>query len=113
MILKLVSNILSNDMDNIYENIDEYNLNKKWKLLRPFDHIIDDMLNHKKYKQLVTEVSIRKRKLIISLILITQSYSAVPKNVRLYWAHLFTMKMSRIWEPHKTTISYFSDIGFK
>ena len=28
MILKLVSNILSNDMDNIYENIDEYNLNK-------------------------------------------------------------------------------------
>ena len=31
----------SNDMKNIYENIDEYNLNKKRKILTVFDMIAD------------------------------------------------------------------------
>ena len=42
----------SNDMDDIYENIDEYNPNKKLKTLIAFVYMITDMLNNKK---LVTE----------------------------------------------------------
>ena len=37
----------SNDMDNIYKNIEEYNPNKKWKTLIVFDDMIADMLNSK------------------------------------------------------------------
>ena len=38
----------SNDMDDIYKNIDEYNPNKKQKILIVFDDIIIDMLSNEK-----------------------------------------------------------------
>ena len=39
----------SNDMDDIYKNIEEYNLNKKRKILIVFDDmIIADMLSNNK-----------------------------------------------------------------
>ena len=38
----------SNDMDDINENIEEYNLNKKRKILIVFDDMIPDMLTNKK-----------------------------------------------------------------
>ena len=38
----------SNDMKNIQKNIEEYNPNKKRKILSVFDDMIDDMLNNKK-----------------------------------------------------------------
>ena len=45
--------------------------------------MIADMLGNKKLNPIVTEVFIRGRKLNISLVFITQSYLAVPKNIRL------------------------------
>ena len=38
----------SNDMDDIYKNIEEYNPNKKRKILIVFDDMIADMLSNKK-----------------------------------------------------------------
>ena len=38
----------SNDMDDIYKNIGEYNPNKKSKILIVFDDMIADMLSNKK-----------------------------------------------------------------
>ena len=38
----------SNDMDNTYENIEEYNPNKRRKILIVFDDVIADMLSNKK-----------------------------------------------------------------
>ena len=35
-------------MDNIYKNIEEYNPNKKRKILIVFDNMIADMLSNKK-----------------------------------------------------------------
>ena len=70
----------SNDMDNIYKNIEEYNRNKKHKILIVFDDMIANMLNNKKLNPIVTELFIRGRKLNISLVFITQSYFAVPKK---------------------------------
>ena len=37
----------SNDVDGIYKNIEEYNPNKKRKILIVFEHMIGDMLNNK------------------------------------------------------------------
>ena len=43
----------SNNMDNIHKNIEEYNPNKKRKLLIVFDDIIADMLSNKKLNPIV------------------------------------------------------------
>ena len=69
----------SNDMDDIYKNIEEYNPNKKQKILIVFDNMIPDILSNKKLNPIVTELFISGRKLNISFIFIKQSYFAVRK----------------------------------
>ena len=63
----------SNNMDDIYKNIEEHNPNRKRKILIVLDDMIADMLSNKKLNPLVTEFFIRGRKLNISLVFITQS----------------------------------------
>ena len=60
-------------MDHIYKNIEEYNSNKKRKILTVFADMIVDMLNNKKLNPIVTELFIRGRKLDISVAFIPQS----------------------------------------
>ena len=79
----------------VYKNIDEYNPDKKQKILIVFDDIITDMLSNKKLNPIVTELFIRRKKLNISLVFITQSYFAVPKNIRLNSTHYFVMKIPK------------------
>ena len=71
----------SNDMDNIYKNIEEYNPNKKYKILIVFDDMIAGMVSNKKLNPIVSELFIRGGKLNISLVLITQSYFGMPKKI--------------------------------
>ena len=56
----------SNDRGDIYENIEEYNSNKQRKLLIVFDDLIVDMLSNKEHNPIVTELSIRNKKLNFS-----------------------------------------------
>ena len=79
-------------MDYIYNNIEKYNPNKKRKILIVFDDIIADMLSNKELNPIVTELFIRGRKLNISLAFITQSYFAVPENIRLNSTHYIDFK---------------------
>ena len=72
-------NEYSLDMDVIYKNIEEYNPDKKRKILIVFEDMIADILNNNKLNPVVTELFIRGRKLNISLVLITQFYFAVQK----------------------------------
>ena len=58
-------------MDNIYENMEEYNSNKKRKILIVFDDVIIDMLSNEKLNPIVTQSYIRGRKLKISPVFIT------------------------------------------
>ena len=76
-------------MDNVHKKIEEYNPNKKRRILIDFDDMIADMLRKKKKNSRVTELFVRGRKLNISLVFITQSYFKVPKDVRLNTTHLF------------------------
>ena len=69
----------SNDMQDVYKNIDEYNPDKENKILIVFDDMIADMIHNKKLNSIVTELFIRGRKLIISLVCITPSYFKVSK----------------------------------
>ena len=81
-------------MDDIYKNIEEYNPNKKQKILIVFDDMIADMLSNKKLNPaVVTELFIRRKKLNISLVFNTQSYFAIPKYIRLNSTYYFVMKI--------------------
>ena len=99
-------------MDDIYKNTEEYNPNKKWKIL-VFDDMIADMLSNKKFNPIVTELFIRERKLNISLVFIIQSYSAVPKNIRLNSTYYFVMKIPKKREPQQIAFNHSSDTVFQ
>ena len=77
----------SNDMQDVYKNIEDYHPIKKRKILIVFDDMIADMINNNKLNPIVIELFIRGRKLNISIVFITQSYFKVPKDVRL---HIFS-----------------------
>ena len=81
-------------MDNVYENVDEYNPTRKRKNLIVFDDRIADIMTNKKFQAIIKELFIRCRKLNILLVFITQSYFSVPKDVRLNSTHYLIMKIS-------------------
>ena len=55
-------------MRDVYKNINDYNPDKENKMLIIFDDMIADMNDHKKLSSIVTELFIRSRKLINSLV---------------------------------------------
>ena len=74
--------------------MEEYNPNKKRKILIVFDYMITDMLSNKKLNPIVTKLFIRGRKLNISLAFIMQHYFSVPKNNTLNSTYYFIMKIT-------------------
>ena len=72
-------------MDDIYKDIEQYNQNKKRKILIVF-YTIADMLSNKKFNPI-------GRKLNISLVFIAQFYFFVSKNIRLNSTHYFIIKI--------------------
>ena len=72
----------SSTMDDVYENIHDYNRRRKRKILVVFDEIIADIMASKKFQAIIKELFIRCRKLNISLVFITHSYFSVPKDLR-------------------------------
>ena len=83
----------SNDMCDVYENINYYNPDKENKILIIFDDMIADTIHKNNLDSVETELIIRAKKLIISLAFITQSYFKVPKDVRLNTTHFFLAKI--------------------
>ena len=102
-----------NDMDDVYKNIEEYNPNKKRQILIAFDDMITDIFSNKKHNPILTELFIRGKKLIMFLVFITQSYFAVPKNIRLNSTHNFIMKIPNKRELQQIAFNHSSDIEFK
>ena len=103
----------SNDMYDVYKNIDDYNPDKENKILMVFDDMIADMIHNKKLNSIVAELFIRGRKLNISLVFITQSYFKVPKDVRLNTSHFFISKIPNKRELQQIAINHSSDISTK
>ena len=81
-------------MDNVYENINDYNPNKKRRTLISFDDMIADIMTYKKFQATIKELFIRCRKINISLVFVTQSYFSVPNDVRLNSTHHLIMKIN-------------------
>ena len=83
-----------NTMDDLYKNINDYNSNRKRKILIVFDDMIADIMDNKQFEAMIMELFIRCRKLNISLVFITQSYFRVSEDDRLNSIHYLIMKIN-------------------
>ena len=83
----------SNDMNDVQDDINNYNKNKDKKVLIIFDDTIADIMRSEKLKAIVKELFIRCRKLNISIVFITQSYFRTPKGARLNSTHYILIKI--------------------
>ena len=100
----------SNDMHDVYKDINEYNINKECKILIVFDDMIAGMINNKNLNSIVTELC---RKSNISLVFVTQSYFKFPKDVRLNTTHFFIAKIPNKRELQQISLNHSSDIRIK
>ena len=103
----------SNTMDDIYENIDDYNPNKQGKILIVFGDMIEDIMTNKKLQAIIKDLSIRCTKLNISLVFITQTYFSVPKDVRLNSTYYLIMEINNRTELENIAINHSADINYK
>ena len=74
--------------------------------------MIADIMTNKKFQAIIKELFIRCRKLNISLLFITQSFSA-PKEVGLNSTHYLIMKIHNKRELQQIAINYSADIDYK
>ena len=95
-----------NTMDDIYENVDDYNPSRKRKALIVFDDMIVDIMTNKKFQATIKDLFIRCRKVNISFVFITRSYFSVP-------THYHIMRISNKAELQNIAINHSADIGYK
>ena len=103
----------SNTMDDVYGDIDNYNPNRKRKILIAFDDMIAGIKPNKKFHAIINELFIRHRKINTSLVFIAQSYFSVSKDARLNSSHYLTMKINNKRELQNIAISHSADIDYK
>ena len=103
----------SGTIDDVYENLEDYNPTKKGKVLIVFDDMIADMDANKKLSPIVTELFLRGRKLNISLVFISQFYFKVLITVRLNVTYYFIIKIPKKRELQQIASNHSSVIGLK
>ena len=103
----------SQTIDDVYENLEDYNPTKKRRVLIVFDDMIADMESNKKLSPISTELFLRGKKSNISFVFISQSYFKVPKIIRLNATHYLIMKIPSKRKLQQIVLNHFSDIDFK
>ena len=104
----------SNMMDDVYENIHDYNSSRNRKILIVFDDVIAEIMTNKKFQAIIKELFIRCRKLNISLLFITQSFFFFfPKDVKLNSTHYLIMKINSKGELKNIAINHSADIDYQ
>ena len=83
----------SNDMDDVLDDINNYNKNRDKKVLIVFDDMIADIEYNKNFKRIIKELFYGARKINVSIVFITQSYFRALKDARLNSAHYILMKI--------------------
>ena len=100
----------SQTIDDVYENLEDYNPTKKRRVLIVFDDMIADMESNKKLSPKVTELFLRGKKLNISLDFLSKSYFKVPETIRLNSTNYFIMKIPNKSELQQIASNHSFDI---
>ena len=103
----------SQTIDNVYENLADYNPTKKRKVLIVFDRKIAEVKAKKKLRPTIAELFLRGRKLNISLVFISQIYFKVLKTIGRNVTHYFIMKIPHKTELQKIALNHSSDNELK
>ena len=74
--------------------------------------MIADIMTSRRFQAIIKELFIRCRKLNISIVLITQSYFSVPKDVRLNSRHYLIMKINSRRELQNIAINHSAGIDY-
>ena len=101
------------DMNDVLEDINNYNKNRDKKVLIIFDDMIADIMRSEKFKAIVKELFIRCKKLNISIVFITKSYFRTPKDARLSSTHYILMKIGNKKELKSITKENSGHLDFK
>ena len=99
-------------MDDVFENIHDYNPSRGRKVLIVFDDMIAGIMKNEKFQAIIKELFTRCRKLNILLIFITQSYFSVPKYVTLNSTHYLIIKINNKRELQNIAIIHCADIDY-
>ena len=83
----------SDDMNNVLDDINNYNKNRDKKVLIVFDDMIPDIEYNKNFKRIIKELFYRARKINVSIVFITQSYFRALKDARLNRTLYILMKI--------------------
>ena len=75
--------------------------------------MIAGIMTNKKFQAVIKELSIRCRKLTISLVFISHSYFSFLKGVRLNSTHYLIMKINNRRELQSIAINHSADIDYK
>ena len=81
-------------MDDVLDDINNYNKNGDKKVLIVFDDMIADIEYNKNFKRIIKELFYRARKINVSIIFIMQSFFRALKDARLNSTHYILMKIS-------------------
>ena len=84
----------SSDMNDVLEDINNYNKKRDKKVLIVFDDMIADIEYNKNFKRIIKELFYRARKINVSIIFITQSYFRALKDARLNSTHYIIMRIN-------------------
>ena len=83
----------SDDMNDVLDDINNYNKNRDKKVLIVFDDMIADIEHNKKFERIIKELFYRARKINVSILFIMQSYFRALKDARINSTHYILMKI--------------------
>ena len=86
----------SQTIDDVCQNLRDCNPTKKNRVLIVFDNMIADMESNKTSIRIITELSLRAKRLHISPGFTSPSGFKVPKTIRLNSTYYFIMKISNV-----------------
>ena len=93
----------SDDMNNVLDDINNYNKNRDKRVLIVFDDMVADIEYNKKSKRIIKELFYRARKINVSIVFITQSYFKALKDAGLSSTHYILMKIGNKKELKKNS----------
>ena len=80
-------------MNDVLDDINNYNKPRDKKVLIVFDDVIADIEYNKNFKRIIKKLFYRARKISVSIVFIMQSYFRALKDARLNSTHYILMKI--------------------
>ena len=83
----------SDDLNDVPDDINNYNKNRDKKVIIVFDDMIADIEYNKNFRRIIKELFYRARKMNVSIVFTMQSYFRALKDARLNSTHYILMKI--------------------